>query len=202
MKNTEQRPPIKTIKTGAELRRWYWLKEELVAYCQEHGIPYSAGKFELLDRIARFMDTGETPTPKRKNITSKFDWHSEQLSAETIITDSYKNTQNVRRFMTMHIGKHFKFNIDFMAWMRANAGKTLGEAVIQWQDLEARKADANFQTDIADHNQYNQYLRDFFEANPTLTTRDARTCWEFKRSLPTPDGRHVYDADDLQALKK
>lgn len=198
---SEQRPDITTIKTAEELRRWYWLKEELVAYCREHKIPYSAGKFELIDRIAHYMDTGTILKPKPKKSTSTFDWANEPLTPETIISDNYKNTQNMRQFMTEQIGKQFGFNIAFMAWMKANVGKTLADAIEQWQMLEALKNDDTFQTDIKEHNQYNQYLRDFFEDNPDLTTKEARICWDYKRSLPSDTGRHIYEAADLSALK-
>ena len=35
---------------GAELVRWYWLKEELVAYCKLAGINYKGVKFDILKR--------------------------------------------------------------------------------------------------------------------------------------------------------
>lgn len=196
----EKRPNINSIQSADEFRRWYWLKEELVTYCREHKIPYSAGKFELIERIAQFMDTGKIAKPKRKRKTSSFDWATESLTLDTVITDSYKNNQNVRAFMTEHIGSQFSFNIDFMAWMKGNIGKTLADAIEQWQLLEARKTDSDFQTDIKEHNQYNQYLRDFFENNPHLTIKEARKCWDYKRALPSDTGRHIYEASDLATL--
>lgn len=197
---TEQRPNLNTITSAEEFRRWYWLKEELVAYCRDHKIPYSAGKFELIERIAHYMETGTILKSKKKIKKSTFDWATETLTLETVIMDSYKNTQAVRKFMTDHIGENFSFNIDFMAWMRANTGKTLADAIEQWQILEARKNDADFQTDIAHHNQYNQYLRDFFADNPELDMQSARICWDYKRSLPSDTGRHIYETSDLSAL--
>ncbi|MGL5913858.1 MAG: DUF6434 domain-containing protein [Bacteroidales bacterium] len=55
---------------------------------------------------------------------SNFDWNVERLTLETIITDNYKNPENVRAFLTTEIGKHFKFNVLFMNWMKQNNGKT------------------------------------------------------------------------------
>ncbi|MEL6151398.1 MAG: hypothetical protein AAFR56_17360, partial [Chloroflexota bacterium] len=86
-----QRPDINSIHTSEELRRWYWLKAELVVYCRQHSIPYSAGKFELIDRIAHYLDTGEIPRSRRKRATSTFDWAHETLTLDTVITDSYRN---------------------------------------------------------------------------------------------------------------
>lgn len=64
---------------------------------------------------------------------STFDWHSEKLTLETVITNSYKNTQNVRRFFKQHIGEHFAFNRPFMFYMKASVGKTLAHAIEEWK---------------------------------------------------------------------
>ncbi len=63
---------------------------------------------------------------------SKIDWHKEPLSLETVITDSYKNTQNVKRFLKEHFGDDFHFSREFMAFMKKNTGKTLGEVIKDW----------------------------------------------------------------------
>lgn len=52
-----------------------------------------------------------------------FDWHSETLSDETIITKNYKNTQNVRRYFQSHFGINWKNNTRFMAWLKKIRGK-------------------------------------------------------------------------------
>lgn len=62
-----------------------------------------------------------------------FDWHSDVITRATRVTPSYKNTQNVRRFMLEQCGPAFKFNRPFMAWIRNGAPKTLGEVVEEWQ---------------------------------------------------------------------
>lgn len=63
----------------------------------------------------------------------KFDWHSERLTKNTIITDSYKNTQNVRRFFIANIGEHFHFTREFMKFMKQSSGKTLDDALTEWK---------------------------------------------------------------------
>ncbi|HEV7782946.1 MAG TPA: DUF6434 domain-containing protein [Chitinophagaceae bacterium] len=47
-----------------------------------------------------------------------FDWHKDALTGSTRIDNSYKNTQNVRRFFRNTIGEHFHFNRVFMAWLK------------------------------------------------------------------------------------
>lgn len=193
-----KRPDLIDIKTAEELRQWYWLKQELVDYCKLIKINYSGSKAEITDRIAEILETGiiqEKKTNKKPKPTSRFNWAKEVLTPNTIITDSYKNGQNTRRFFQDQIGPNFKFNIDFMAWIKANYGKTLKDAVEQWQLLEDRKKDKNFKTTIPTSNQYNQYMRDFFADNPNKTIKDARKYWALKRSLP---GSNKYEKSDLK----
>lgn len=64
---------------------------------------------------------------------SKFDWHSEPLNDETIITENYKNTQNARRYFYLYFGKNWKNNRTFMAWFKENEGKTLKDAVEEFR---------------------------------------------------------------------
>lgn len=192
---THARPLIDTIATGAELRRWYWRKDELVPRARALGVKTTGGKFLILDRIAHCLDTGETVFPGDQTVkpTSDFDWHAAPLDDATVITDSYRNTQNVRRYFKARLGEKFKFNIAFMEWMRANVGKSLADACAAYPDLIAKPG----QTQIKDHNQFNQYTRDFLADNPALGMDDVRRVWAMKIKLPSDDGRHRYDPTDL-----
>jgi Domain of unknown function (DUF6434)/SAP domain-containing new25 len=191
------RPDISTFQTGEDFKKWYWLKEEVVAYCKGAGIPYSGSKFEIIDRIAEALDKGlEAPKKAKKaDITSKMEWHKADLTLETVITDSYKNGQNVRIFFIEYCGQNFSFNIEFMAWMKANVGKTLKDAVEEWLRITAKSKDKTFKKVIPEGNQYNQYMRDFFADNPDKTIKEARHFWQLKRSLPL--GLHKYERSDL-----
>ena len=202
MADSQTRPNIEEIATGAELKRWYWLKSELVAHARTLGLKTTSGKFVILERIAHFLDTGEQryPGDLPQSTRSKFDWHSADLSSVTVITDSYKNTQNVRRFFKQAVGPQFKFNIAFMEWMKSNEGKTLGDACAAYQAIKKQEKSPDFSTSIKDHNQFNQYTRDFLADNPTLTMDDVRNVWAQKVRLPSETGRHVYDPDDLKLI--
>ena len=170
-------------------------KEELMAEAKRRGLKYSDGKFVILDRIAHFLDTGEMSLPgdSKPKPKSKFDWHSAPLTPETIITDSYKNSQNVRRFFKSQIGEGFRFTIGFMDWIRLNHGATLADAVVEYQRMTA----AGEKAPIRDHNQFNQYTVDFLKDNPGAGMAEVRRVWALKRALPSEGGRHVYDRSDL-----
>jgi dTDP-glucose pyrophosphorylase len=104
---------------------FYWYKDELQQFAKELGVSTSGGKFEIHDRISHYLRTGEKLKQKTVKPTSDFDWNKEILSPQTLITDNYKNNQNVRAFFEEHIGKGFSFNIDFMNYMKDSVGLTL-----------------------------------------------------------------------------
>lgn len=61
-----------------------------------------------------------------------FDWHSDSINRETPVTENYKSTQNVRRFMTSLCGEGFKFDRPFMLWIRDGNPKTMGDVADEW----------------------------------------------------------------------
>jgi hypothetical protein len=63
----------------------------------------------------------------------KFNWHRDRITRRTPITKGYRNTQNVRRFFKACCGESFKFDRAFMAWLKAGAKMTMGDAVDEWR---------------------------------------------------------------------
>ena len=70
---------------------------------------------------------------------NSFDWHSNKISADMPVTDTYKNTQNVRRFLKASCGSDFKFNREFMDWIKNGEPKTMGEVALEWLRREQSK---------------------------------------------------------------
>ena len=193
----DKRPELTEKISLKDFADFYWLKEELVLFCKEEGIDYSGGKIEITNRIINFLKTGKKPKKeKSKSIKpkSEFDWNSEVLSLETIITDNYKNTENVRLFFTIEIGTHFKFNVLFMNWMKENIGKTLKDAISEWNRIHLMKKDKNYESEINSQFEYNTYMRDFLKDNPDLSSDDARKFWMLKRETR---GSKKYVKEDL-----
>lgn len=59
----------------------------------------------------------------------RIDWHKENLTLETIITDNYKTTQNVRRFFSFHLSTNFKFTRTIMLKVKNSVGKSLEQII-------------------------------------------------------------------------
>jgi Domain of unknown function (DUF6434)/SAP domain-containing new25 len=191
-----KRPPIEAVKSGAELRDWYWLKTEIMNHARLLRLPVTGAKFDIIDRVADHLDGKTAAKPRRAGPAFKgpgLDWHRAPLSRFTPITPDYRNTQNVRRFFIAEIGRHFSFNIEFMAWMKENAGQTLGDAADEWKRARAL-VKAGHRPAIPASNQFNAYARAFLDDNPGRSMDDVRHFWKLKRSRP---GHNRYERADL-----
>lgn len=187
------RPALNKDLNGQTFRSYYYLKEELIAFCRENKLPISGGKIELTDRIAHFLDTGEVlNTPEKRKAAVPTGLITEDTAIELNIVCSEKH----RAFFREKIGKSFSFNVSFQKWLKANAGKTYKDAIgAYYQILEEKKKG---KTTIDKQFEYNTYIRDFFENNPGKSLNEAIICWKYKKSL---QGHNRYEASDLAALK-
>ena len=191
------RPALDKSLDGKTFREWYWLKEELVDFCRENGLPASGGKTELTDRIALFLDTGEVKknspregrTGSRKTVSD--------ITLESIIEPDLVCSEKHRAFFKEQIGNSFSFNVAFQKWLKANAGRTYTDAVSAYHEI--RKNAAGGRKTIDRQFEYNTYVRDFFEHNKGRSLDDAIRCWKYKKNLP---GHNRYEDSDLEVLKK
>ena len=191
-----ERPALNKEISCTDFNEFYWLKQELIDFCKIVGILTSGGKIEIANRISHYLSTGEVRSSERKKVEnqSNFDWNKEKLTTETIITNSYKNGENVRDFFTQEIGAHFSFNVIFMKWVKENVGKTLAEAIIEWKRTNDLKKDKNYVSEIDPQFEYNRYMRAFLNDNPGLSSQDAMKHWKLKRQKR---GTNEYKKNDL-----
>lgn len=61
-----------------------------------------------------------------------FDWHADAIDRTTPVTPTYRNTQNVRRFLVAQCGEGFAFDRPFMAWIKDGTAKTMGDVADEW----------------------------------------------------------------------
>ncbi|MEM7460771.1 MAG: DUF6434 domain-containing protein [Pseudomonadota bacterium] len=196
------RPPIDLEMSLAEFERWYWPVAALKSFCDGLNLSKAGRKADLRARVSQALGGREVePSKSRKPIApGEVDWKRADLSAETLITDSITFGPNVRAFFKSQIGARFVCHSDFMDWVKANAGLTLRDAVEAWKLLEERHQDPAFRREIAECNNYLQYLRDIRDANPALSLEDAKRCWDQKKVRPARGGIVVYEGSDLRFL--
>ena len=187
-----QRPELNKELDAATFRSFYYLKQELANFCKENGLPTSGSKPELTDRIAYFLGTGNVLkfSAERKTAVNIV-----TLTEDTVIEPNIVCSEKHRAFFCEKIGKSFSFNIPFQKWLKANAGKTYGDAILAYDRILEEKKQCK--TEIGRQFEYNTYIRDFFADNPGKNLHDAIVCWNYKKGLP---GHHRYEQSDLRAL--
>lgn len=193
------RPELNKEISIKDFNDFYWLKQELVDFCKSVGITTTGGKMEIAERIRNYISTGNVIKNAIKNVkvNSKFDWNSEILTCETVITDNYRNGENVRNFFIKEIGSHFSFNVIFMKWMKVNTGRTLDDAIYEWKRINDLKKDKKYVGEIDPQFEYNRYMRAFLHDNPNLSSKDAMKYWKLKSKNR---GTNEYERIDLNSL--
>ena len=187
-----ERPKLNKELDSAAFRSFYYLKQELIDFCRENQLPTSGSKTELVDRIARFLDTGNV---LKCSTNRKAAVPVGTLTVDTVIEPNIVCSEKHRAFFREKIGKGFSFNVPFQKWLKANAGKTYGDAIRAYHRILEEKKKGK--TEIDRQFEYNTYIRDFFADNPGKKLQDAIVCWNCKKSLP---GCHRYVKSDLIAL--
>ncbi|MEN0063333.1 MAG: DUF6434 domain-containing protein [Myxococcota bacterium] len=189
----ETRPAPHTVTDRATLERWYWTKLELVEMARRLDLPRTGNKPEITERIGHFFDTGTVlRTARVRPPVDGFDWRTATLTPNTVISASYRNTQNVRAFFREHCGPRFRFSNEFMAWIRNHIGAPLKDAVDFWTDLDRRKREGYREAPLP-QNQFNAFTRALSKAAPGIRAEDIRRIWAIKRAGPGP---HVYQPGD------
>ena len=100
------RPKLDPTLSGSIFREYYYLKEELTAFCRENGLPVSGGKTELTERIAHFLDTGEVLTASRGSSRRRPDTGA-PLTKDSIIEENFVCSEKHRAFFKSEIGSTF-----------------------------------------------------------------------------------------------
>lgn len=188
------RPKLSEVDTFKEFDRWYWPVAEMQAFCRENGVPYTGLKAELRNRLSCFF-RGE-PLPAQGK-AKKSSWAKMDLHFDTVITEDITFGCNVRGFFRKEIGQKFVCSSVFMKWVKANPGRTLGQAIEYWYELNDLVSEPGFRQEIDRCNNYLQYLRDIRDANPNLSQEDAKRCWDIKSRLPADAGYVHYEERDV-----
>lgn len=187
-----ERPKLDNNLDGNTFKEYYYLKEELIAFCRKNNLQITGGKLELTERIANFLDTGKKTykihVAKKTKIV-------DDITLDTIIEENFACSEKHRAFYKEQIGNNFSFNVAFQKWLKSNAGKTYQNSIdAYYQILEDKKKN---KTTIDKQFEYNTYIRDFFDDNKGKSLEQAIKCWKYKKSLK---GHNKYEKDDLKIL--
>lgn len=188
------RPALTTELNSGDFLEYYYLKEELVQFCRENGLPASGGKKELTERIAVFLDSGKV---QRSGARRSSKQKVTTITKDSIIEAGIVCSEIHRAFFKKEIGDGFSFNVEFQKWLKENSGKSYADAVNAYKEIKAAKKTKK--TSIGSQFEYNTYVRDFFEDNKGASLEDAIKCWKYKKSIK---GHNKYERSDLRVLDR
>ncbi|MPR00541.1 hypothetical protein GB931_21965 [Modestobacter sp. I12A-02628] len=173
----ESRPPLTPALSGAELRRWYWLRAELAPLARTLGVPGGGGKQELTDRLAAALDGRPVaPAPRRGVGAARL---PEPLTEATVLPAGQRCTQQLRAWFTAQVGPAFRFDGPMREFVAGGAGRTLGDALEHWHTTRARP-----RGEIGEQFELNRFVRAWHLQHPDGARADALAAWRAHRALP------------------
>lgn len=99
-----ERPELSASLDAETFRGYYYLKEELVAFCRRNHLPVSGGKAEPAGRIVRFPDTGTVSRPRTKRKASA---RVGTITGQTVIEPDKVCSEAHRAFPAEKAGRGF-----------------------------------------------------------------------------------------------
>ena len=177
-RDVTSRPTLDEQIPAADFRAFYWLKSELMAFCQRHGLPTTGSKAALAERIVVFLSTGEMRRPRiERRARAKM---PDQFNHNTVIGPNWRCSQELRAFFVAEIGPQFHFNGVMRDFIKQDGvGKTLQDAIDAWCQ---EKQNPRAETEIAPQFEYNRHMHEFFKQNPGKTLQDAIAAWYEKKA--------------------
>lgn len=188
-----EKPILNKHLDSKTFKSFYYLKEELLQFCRENGLPATGSKADLTNSISHYLDTGEIA--ESQPIKLKKPRRTDNISEDDYIEPDFICSEKHRAFFKEKIGSRFTFNVAFQKWLKSNAGKTYSDAILAYRQICAEKKQGK--SEIDKQFEYNTYIRDFFADNKGKTLGDAIKCWKYKKSLL---GHNRYEKSDLAAL--
>jgi len=183
----EARPELGPGLTGAELKRWYWLRAELADLAHRLGVSAAGSKDELTARLVAALDRESPPsnpiTPRR---TSAGPQLSGVLTPETVIPPGQRSSQALRRFFEERVGPSFRFDGAMRAFIRDHPGATLGDALAHWRATRSSAGPGQpGGSAIAPQFELNRFTRQWYLDHPGGTRAELRAAWQTYRETPT-----------------
>lgn len=192
------RPKLDSNININDFRNFYWLKKELVFFCQQNKISSYGSKIDLTERICTFLETGEVTrirTIKKKKHEKQV---LDEINLETKIPENIVFTKQLKDYFISICGAKFRFKKGLIKFCRENPGKTFRDVVYVWEEeMRKEKERKKIKKEIPSQCEYNQYIRDFMAGNNGKTLKDAIKCWNYKKKLP---GHNRYEEEDLVCI--
>ncbi|MEM8557287.1 MAG: DUF6434 domain-containing protein [Bacteroidota bacterium] len=180
------RPSLTEHLAVEDFLDYYWLKAELVGFCQRMRLPTAGPKVEVRERVAAYLRDGTVlkPAPKR---SGPVDPMPETLTGTTLIGRGWTCGQRLRAFFEAEVGPAFRFNRALIDFVKTGVGRSLSEAVAVW-----RASKENPERPIEAQLEFNRHTRAYHRHHPDATREEVLRAWKEKRSTR----RSEWNADE------
>jgi hypothetical protein len=177
------RPPLTKHLSPEDFRSFYWLKQELMEFCREHGLATTGSKKDLELRVETCLRTGSATEKPAQGGAPRVKGQMPrpmplEFRRETVIGPGWRCSQALRAFFEREIGPQFHFNGLMRDFIKHGAGKTLQEAIKAWETEQQPKA----AKEIAPQFEYNRHMREYFQAHPGAALPEAIQAWKDKKA--------------------
>jgi len=173
------RPLLSPQLSPQAFEAWYWLKQELQAYCRSRGLPASGSKAVLMHRVQAHLagmpvalaparSPGASPAPRAPM--------PQVLSEATVVAPGWRLNAALRAFFVAHLGPGFRFNQALRDFFRDPQQRTLADALGLWAAAQEAPPSA-----IERQFQFNQHVRDYFVQHPGATRAQMLQAWRERR---------------------
>jgi hypothetical protein len=117
----------------------YWLKAELIEFCQEQNISARGSKAEISARIAAHL-RAQTPTPRATNARAKRRTRRKprvvpaQFTLDTVIGEDWRASAALRKFLQDELGEPVTNAAALRTLLEVGRGQTLKTALETWRE--------------------------------------------------------------------
>ncbi|RKM59372.1 hypothetical protein D6855_10770 [Butyrivibrio sp. CB08] len=196
-----ERPDFNSIQDYEEFSKYYWYRDELIKICREHGLKAPSGKIEL-NKVIEAYFAGERILPEKKRIKKKKPLTDELTLDTGLIACDFTFGNQFRKFFSEQTGeKHFKFNVDMVATVKAvkereDESFTLGDLLDVYY---GKKIYARYDKSVL---QWNKFVKDFCADDATKEfgerLKAAATLWKIVRDS---DVEKIYSRELLEKYR-
>jgi hypothetical protein len=168
----DTRPALTSALTEDEFRAWYWLKDELIAFCRSAHLPYAGNKQDIERVICAHLSgaiyrSNQAPRRAKGAMPAVF-------SLDDRIGEGWTCNPALGAFFRAHAGRGFRFNKAMRDFIHTEVGKTLADALACYRHSIASNQPKR---EIAPSLEYNRHTRAFYEAHPGTSRADVIAAW-------------------------
>lgn len=179
-----ERPELTRDLDQATFAEYYWLRDELAAFCRLNDLSTAGGKRELTARVTALLTGKSQPAVQRRPPSKAM---PVAFTRQTPVGSGWRCSEALRAFICLDLGRPFRFDRFMREQISAGSGALLGEVIDEWRKQEGRKHE------IEPQFEYNRFTKEYRLHAPKATHATVVRSWNSYRALPLAQRPSVED---------